>query len=981
MSVFKNELDLPGTLTEVVSEYSYGYDTTKFGTTNSVVLIGTAFDGPSGAIVPIYSPEHGRYVFGKAYDYKTKREASLTAAIRDAYDGGCRTIYAMRVGGKEMFKDYDFCFETENKLRVSSTYPSNLGKDVYMLYSNVPGNQTVTIYKPASRATIQERVSGLVESESAVLAIEIRLDRDYGLGRDATLQDVLTVINEHPFNNVLKLSIVNADGFEVTQTVEAGDYRVGGMFPGLYTIGRGGSLIEPLTDIDFFLTASATSTPYESFDGVFFRVLNYNSDVLQSVPIYAENMDDLRTALLKEGVSMTKSWDFLNTAGVIDYVFAKDDVDYEEVGMSAFEIYKRLGSGFAVCAKAERRVDGAGNEITPKVREAAMDDTNRIKAFTDGLYSIMENHNVRHRVLVCGSMDDVLEDRIPRPSDFKNAAAQTSLVMEDLLRVTPKVGADEMVRPKHFSIRFEEVTNGVVDNFNDIYTDSVLEIVPGVPDIAVYAADVFEPGTKVMQMNPVTHEGVLYTYVDDAFSKMTGAGLVGKLVIVDGLVYKGIASGTSDVIFTAEAMTPSTVTPGLATYTDKAGALKEYFLVQGKTNVFCMQIMDKTVGGKDVSSLGDVTSMLDEDSDGLLVYAQTNHIEKNRILVRSAAFGSYTLKEFVEAMNAHPAVKDLFTFELTAAGYLQADSYLNDVLADLTTPMTLADLSLKEYDLGQDRKIGWDYNLYIPYKTTDNFARQLAQHCAYTSIKSAPCHGYIGASRMIGTNLTSVANKVNSLCELNFDMYAKNEMGRNMLDRNNLPYPIGRNCSTIFMQYFCTLDDGYKFISNGAARYAGLVSQLVLTTSSTNAVIPGISPMFNLSTVQLSKLIKKSIVSPRENTVKGWVVSDGITQASSTTAFHRLSSCRTQWAVEEVLREACDPFIGQQNTAAAQNSLKTAIDSGLAKLVGSLIKPKYNFTIRSGATIDTINILDIEYDITPINEIRNIRNAINVKRQ
>ena len=68
MSIFSNEDYLPGVVTEIDSIYESDYDTSLFGTTDSVVVIGTAFDGPTGEIVPVYSTTHAAYQFGKSYD-------------------------------------------------------------------------------------------------------------------------------------------------------------------------------------------------------------------------------------------------------------------------------------------------------------------------------------------------------------------------------------------------------------------------------------------------------------------------------------------------------------------------------------------------------------------------------------------------------------------------------------------------------------------------------------------------------------------------------------------------------------------------------------------------------------------------------------------------------------------------------------------------------------------------------------------------
>ena len=64
-SLLDYDNDLPGVITEIEAEYSQDYDTSQFGTTDSMIIIGTAFNGPTGQLTPIYSPEHAAYIFGK----------------------------------------------------------------------------------------------------------------------------------------------------------------------------------------------------------------------------------------------------------------------------------------------------------------------------------------------------------------------------------------------------------------------------------------------------------------------------------------------------------------------------------------------------------------------------------------------------------------------------------------------------------------------------------------------------------------------------------------------------------------------------------------------------------------------------------------------------------------------------------------------------------------------------------------------------
>ena len=90
MTLFDDELTLPGVITQVVPDYSSGYDTSAWGTTESVTIIGTAFNGPVGKPVQIATPEQAKYIFGDSFDAATKREATLVAEVYDAWQRGSR---------------------------------------------------------------------------------------------------------------------------------------------------------------------------------------------------------------------------------------------------------------------------------------------------------------------------------------------------------------------------------------------------------------------------------------------------------------------------------------------------------------------------------------------------------------------------------------------------------------------------------------------------------------------------------------------------------------------------------------------------------------------------------------------------------------------------------------------------------------------------------------------------------------------------
>ncbi|MCY7866107.1 hypothetical protein P8918_13550 [Bacillus spizizenii] len=959
MSLIGSETFLPGVLTEVESDYSFGYDSSLFGTTDSVLVIGTAFSGPVGVPVEIYNPEHGRYVFGKAYDSKSKQESTLVAGIEDAYQRGCRTIYAVRISGKQLEKSFDLALDTNLQLRVTSVYPTNQAKDFFLVYDNTTGDEKIKLYKPAEKATIVEKMQGLVENDNSVIATEIRLNRDYGMTKDSMLVDLIRTVNEHAYNNILKLSIVDENGAEVTNTsIEAQNIPVGALHPGAYFVGRDKSKVATITDIDYQLITSDADKPYASFSEVVYKKLVMNTDVSLALPIYAENTDEFRSLLRTVEVFMSKPFDFLETQGVADRAFPKDKIDYEEVNISTFDIYQRLGSGFAITAKAERRQDASGRELAPRVKEAPVEDDNRILSLGDGIYSMLENLNTRYRVMTAGNADTQISSRLPRPKDFLVAAPNSVNILNNLVRATPKIDRDTKFTPKAFSFKINAIVDGALEApVDEIFEDKVFKIVPTASEEELLNVAV-PNGTLVMTLNE-DGKGVLKRFNENRYEILNSERSVGDFILSEGILYQGVDSEEGTVFEKMEFEAPASGEPQFHG--------KNYILGENNGRVYAFRFL----GGSDnhVTPLGDVEAMLGENEEQTTVYAQYNHFETNPIVVSSAILDGMTLEEFVQYLNEHESLRSEFQFEMTGDGYEVKDDYVAEIAGTVFGEETL---------LPEDRVSSYDYNKYIPYKTNDNFARQLAQHCTYTSLKTAPTHGVIGTNRMSDLSLNSLANRVEQLLNLELDLYAKNTQGRNMLDRNNMPYPIGKNISVVFTQYFLNMIDGYRFVSNGASGYAGMVSQLPLDQSSTSQPIDLPSTMFDLTNYQLTRLTQKGFITVKQSYTRGLVITDGITQAPAESPFRRLSVTRVIGAVEELIREAVEPYIGKQNHAANRNSMQTAVKSNLDKIKDRLIED-YEFNMVIDPRVMKFSYVDIDYKIVPIYEIREVRNRISVK--
>ena len=346
-SIFEDELILPGVITEVVNDYNAGYDTSEFGTTDAVTVIGTAFNGPVGIPIPIFSPEYAKQAFGGSFDSLTRREASLVPEIYDAWDRGCRSIYAIRVSGKEMYKDYEFAVESNLKLRVSGKYPYNENKKCFFFFDAKQGSSIepgcIKIYKPADRTTVQEKLQGVVDNINSVLVNEINLENN-SITKSSKLTDLIDIFNNNSKNNVLRLSVVDQNGVELTSSAkEVQLLNVGDVFPGVYTICKAENAegVIAKTDVEVAIINNTTiKKPYTAFNEALWKKLIINTDVSKPYPLHGMSFNDFRNCYPE--LVMDQDFECYRRVGFLDSMAVNDNVDYEEVELDPFELYQKL---------------------------------------------------------------------------------------------------------------------------------------------------------------------------------------------------------------------------------------------------------------------------------------------------------------------------------------------------------------------------------------------------------------------------------------------------------------------------------------------------------------------------------------------------------------------------------------------------------------------------------------------------------------
>ena len=931
--IFDNDLILPGVITEIIPDYAQDYDTSEFGSTESVTIIGTAFNGPVGKVVPIFSPEHAKYIFGDSFDAKTRREANLVPEIYDAWGRGCRTIYAIRVSGKEIYKDYQFATETKLKLRVSGIFPSNENKDVFLNYAaNQSENSdagVIRIFKPADRANMREKMQGLVLNQSEMLITDIKL-AGYGITKDSRLVDVINIVNGAESNNVLRLAIVDENGADVTaSSKEAQSLCVGVMFPGVYTIGRDKAAegVTVKTQVDYVLASKAK--PHTNYREAIWKELNVNSDVNTEFPLFAKAMNDL-SALLPTSADINGEW--LKAVGMIDKIAIKNKVDYEEVELDEFDLYQRLGSGYAQTAQIVALKGAMDDHIRGyKVTVPDSNNVNRVIGIEDGIYSMLENHSTNYTVLASANAETKISGKLPRKDVFKKRKAGTFKLSDSsvqVIEIATKINEKDFSDSKAVKIVIKSVEQAIdqATILKNLDTSIKARRIVGIKSEGESAAAKYAEGTLVA--------------VDTSLKKVVKGALVSESV-------NGYFLADTD--------------DGLKLYNCVEGTLSEHSVREGNaiiaTNGQYANVYKEngTAIYEPISTLAEIANTeLDEDYTLCHVEDLATGLTVN---IFSTEAQWMTFGELVDRLNENEVFAKLFK-----ASALKPDVEVGSLVQGT----------------GQDKgEIYFDTTMYVPYTTTDNFARHLAQHCVYTSLKTFPTHGIIGCAKLNGVNLSTIADRVNEILALDLDLYAKRPNGNNMLNNNNMPHPIGRAISIPFVQYTVTTGNGYNYVSNGAAGYAGMVSTLDADKSSTNQPISLPTLAFELSNYQLSKLTGKGIVTVK-TTTQGTVVTDGITMAPVDSAYRRLSTTKVINVVDAALREVIEPYIGSQDNLATRNSLQTAITSRLNKLKEKLIS-YYKFNIISDSSAARLGIIKVQYVVIPYNEIKEVRNTLSVQ--
>lgn len=254
---------------------------------------------------------------------------------------------------------------------------------------------------------------------------------------------------------------------------------------------------------------------------------------------------------------------------------------------------------------------------------------------------------------------------------------------------------------------------------------------------------------------------------------------------------------------------------------------------------------------------------------------------------------------------------------------------------------------------------------------TSSWAYKVAQKCAEITHDSHPCFAVMGIAPFVGPSTGGMTPaQVNTHLQLT-----------NLSDHNSTSFESYGPYLSVVAAEIAPIGYNTRYnygFSNGAAMYAGYITQLDSWSAPTGKAIFNVSQLrYNPTKTQQQALVNKGVVpvALNFNRIPTWV--DAQTFAKETSDYTRLTTFRIVFDTVQMVRSVAQIFIGEASTVETRNAIETQINSGLRTMAISGALLASNFTVsyipsESKAIVDLV--------LTPAFELRNIevRIAINL---
>jgi hypothetical protein len=276
-----------------------------------------------------------------------------------------------------------------------------------------------------------------------------------------------------------------------------------------------------------------------------------------------------------------------------------------------------------------------------------------------------------------------------------------------------------------------------------------------------------------------------------------------------------------------------------------------------------------------------------------------------------------------------------------------------------------------------------DYGFFANDTVTVNnsMASRIARKCREISENAHPCVAvmgikpYVGSTEVMTPSVVSNHLTLSSLVDRESDINEPTtnsagetiyvrlaEAGRHLFVIASEIIPVGYSSSW-----------GY---ANGAASLAGTISRLASYTSPSNKVLYNITTMrYNPTRTLQATLSTKGVNTVVLNFNRVPIFGEGITFASGTSDYTRISTMRIINECSLLIRQVCQKFIGEASTIQVRNSMETAITSALRGMMqlGALLDADFTVTYIANENKAIIDLV-----VTPAFELKSIEVRLSV---
>lgn len=399
-------------------------------------------------------------------------------------------------------------------------------------------------------------------------------------------------------------------------------------------------------------------------------------------------------------------------------------------------------------------------------------------------------------------------------------------------------------------------------------------------------------------------------------------------------------------------------------------------------------------------------SIYDEDTGTFELYEEEDIVEQKITYPYMGSDGTFDLTNLADTCEIYELLDGKYE-EIQEPGklkhYKKVEEGLYSILENYAVDQIYNSLIYSNTAVGsKNPKTG-----EITFDKRKNFATQFAQHVAKTTARTWETIGVINMAPTPEVSLrdlqeyiemVSGVTKIEEGSEREAYYLSKgiNPHFKNrhyiynvhtldpILNNKKEPIDIGYTINNVFgpEAKMANLELGTYYASVGGV-YASLISSLDEKSATTNKNIDVLELRYSLSESQHNMLLGASYVTMfarvrNVNNQKEFKVKSGITASGLDSDYHNLSTLRVVHAVVQAVKEAAEKYIGEANTLTNKNSMTTEVHATLDRFKDTEYLKAFSFDIQYPSNTGNISTAHIRLMLVPALELRKIITTVSV---